>query len=579
MLRSSRVPLFACASFGLLLSASAAAMVQSGSTSRVTVTSSGDEVYWGGSAPSIAGDGSKICFTSFSDELVPGDTNQYDDVFVHDRTDGSVVRASVSSAGVEGNYPSENGSLSADGRFVAFESAANNLVPNDFNISRDIFVRDLVAGTTERVSVASNGAEVFGNNSHPSLSRDGRFVAFESTSSELVPEDHNGQPDVFVHDRVAGTTVCVSVNSNGREGHQQSAAGQISADGRFVVFASLADNLVSNDKNGSWDIFVHELQTGQTTRASVSSSGAESIGVSFDPSISADGRVVAFHSAAKTLVPGDTNDQLDCFVHDRLTGVTERVSVNSAGKQGRADSIRPALSADGRYVAFQSLSKDLVSVPTGKNWSVYLHDRQTGLTTLESVSSEGVTGELNSSSAELSADGRYVCFTSAGIGIVPADENGSIDVFARDRLGCTATVATYCTASATSVAGCMASMASSGAPSLAAGAGFTLSSGAIPGAGLGFLRFGVAGSSALPLGTLGGQLCVDTPSFALPPKATGGTLGVCNGSLGYTLAEMIASHPGVILPGSTVHASFLLRDRANPDGFATSNGIWFQVCP
>jgi Tol biopolymer transport system component len=579
MASSSRVPLFACASLGLLLSASAAALAQSGSTSRVTVTSSGDEVYWGGSAPSIAGDGSKICFTSFSDELVPGDTNHWDDVFVHDRTDGSVVRASVSSTGVEGNFASANGSLSADGRCVAFESAANNLVPNDNNFSRDIFVRDLVAGTTERVSVASSGAESFGNSSHPSLSSDGRLVLFESSASLLVPDDLNGQSDAFVHDRQTGATVRVSVNSNGREGNLQSAAGQISADGRIVAFASFADNLVSHDKNGSWDVFVRDLQTGQTSRASVSSSGAESTGVSFDPSISADGRFVAFHSVARTLVSGDTNGQIDCFVHDLSTGLTERVSVSSAGKQARAESINPALSADGRYVAFQSLSKDLVSVPTGKIWSVYLHDRQTGLTTLESVSSAGVTGELNSSAAGLSADGRYVCFTSAGIGIVPGDENGYMDVFVRDRIGCTATVSTYCTASATSVAGCMASMASTGAPSLAAGAGFTLSSGAIPGAGLGLLRFGVTGSSALPLGTLGGQLCVDTPSYALPPKATAGTLGACDGGLGYTLAEMIASQPGVILPGSTVHASFLLRDRANPDGFATSNGIWFQVCP
>jgi len=509
---------------------------------------------------------------------VRGDSGHYD-IFVHDRSDGSIVRASVTSAGLESNGTNEYPHLSGDGRYVAFESTADNLVPGDTNQSRDVFVRDLVAGTIERVSIDSSGLESAGNSFKPRISDDGRWVVFESVSSHLVPGDENGWTDVFVRDRQAGTTVRASVNSSGREGNHVSMHPRISADGRYVLFASKADNLVSDDTNFTWDVFLRDLQTGQTTRVSVGSGGVEGNRQSYGSSISDDGRYVAFDSYATNLVPGDSNDQEDCFVHDRLTAATTRVSVDSAGGQARTDSRAPELSADGRLVVFQSEAKDLVPVPSGKSWAVYLHDRETGVTTLESVSSSGVTGQRDSRDASMSADGRYLTFMSSGNVLVPDDLNGLIDVFARDRLGCTSTVVSFCVASSTSLPGCTASMTSTGTASLAAGAGFSLASGAIPGGGTGVLRFGVAGSSRLPLGTLGGLVCVDTPSFALPPKATGGTFGACDGSLGYTLAEMIASQPGVILPGSTVHASYLLRDRANPDGFATSNGIWFQVCP
>src|SRR5947209_1614213 len=259
----------------------------------------------------------------------------------------TTVRVSVASDGTEGNDVSLGSALSADGRFVAFDSAATDLVAGDTNGVSDVFVHDRQTGTTERVSVASDGAQ--GNGSSglvtfafpPALSADGRFVAFVSFATNLVASDTNGATDVFVHDRQTGTTERVSVASDGTEGNAASAGATLSADGRFVAFHSAATNLVAGDTNGTNDVFVHDRQTGTTERVSVN-------GFSAGPALSADGRFVAFHSTATNLVAGDTNGATDVFVHDRQTGTTERVSVASDGTQGNDASSYPALSADGR---------------------------------------------------------------------------------------------------------------------------------------------------------------------------------------------------------------------------------------
>src|SRR6266567_3491186 len=245
----------------------------------------------------------------------------------------TTVRVSVASDGTEGNDVSMGSALSADGRFVAFDSAATDLVAGDTNRVSDVFVHDRQTGTTERVSVASDGAQ--GNGSSgllsfafpPALSADGRFVAFVSFATNLVASDTNGATDVFVHDRQTGITERVSVASDGTEGNAASAGAALSADGRFVAFHSTATNLVAGDTNGKTDVFIHDRQTGITERVSVASGGTEGNGFSAEPALSADGRFVAFHNTATNLVAGDTNGKTDVFVHDRQTGTTERVSV------------------------------------------------------------------------------------------------------------------------------------------------------------------------------------------------------------------------------------------------------------
>jgi len=295
---------------------------------------------------------------------------------VHDRQTGTTERVSVATEGTQGDQASYGPSISADGRFVAFESYAANLVNGDTNGKFDEFVHDRQTGTTERVSVASDGTE--GNNGslrRPSISANGRFVAFESTASNLVIGDINGADDIFVHDRQTGTTEWVSIASNGTQGNENSFYPSISADGRFVAFQSNATNLVSGDTNVRQDVFVHDRQTGTTERVSITSNGIQGNNDSLVPSISADGRFVAFWSYASNLVSGDTNVYDDVFVRDRQTGTTQRVSVASGGTQGNNDSLNSSISADGQFVVFDSYASNLVSGDTNGTIDVFVHDQ------------------------------------------------------------------------------------------------------------------------------------------------------------------------------------------------------------
>ncbi len=327
---------------------------------------------------------------SLAANLVTGDTNGASDIFVHDRATGVTTRASVASDGSQGNGLSFfRPSISGDGRFVAFQSTASNLVPGDTNGTWDVIVHDNQTGTTDRISVASDGTEGWGGSGYPSVSSDGRFVAFGSIASNLVPGDTNSTWDVFVHDRQSGMTTRVSVAGDGSQANADSAYPSISSDGRFVAFESNASNLVAGDTNGLLDVFVHDRQSGSTTRIAVASTGTQPGADPANPSISADGRFVAFHSFSSSLVTGDTNSAWDVFVHDRLVGTTARISVASDGTEGSGDSANPFLSADGRFVSFRSLASNLVPGDTNSAYDFFLHDRLTGATTRISVGSGG----------------------------------------------------------------------------------------------------------------------------------------------------------------------------------------------
>jgi Tol biopolymer transport system component len=218
-------------------------------------------------------------------------------------------------------------------------------------------------------------------------------VAFSSLASNLVPVDANGTYDVFVRDRQSGTTELVSVDSNAVQGNGDSDVPAISGDGRFVAFTSFASNLVTGDTNGFGDVFVHDRQGGTTVRVSVDSTGEQGNGESgfLRPAISADGRFVAFHSLASNLVALDTNGTEDVFVHDRQSGTTERVSLDSAGVQGNNGSFSASLSANGRYVTFDSVATNLVPGDTNGSQDIFIHDRDaTGFTSICDPSVNGV---------------------------------------------------------------------------------------------------------------------------------------------------------------------------------------------
>jgi Tol biopolymer transport system component len=408
-----------------------------GTTELVSRDNAGNIANHDSDLPAISADGRFVAFRSLASNLVPGDTNGVKDVFVHDRQTGVTEIVSVDSDGKQADGRSDFPSMSADGRFVAFWSTAGNLVPGDINGVRDIFVHDRETGKTEIVSKDSTG--IIGNkaSNYPTISADGRFVVFESFADNLVPNDTNGTTDIFVHDRETGKTEIVSIDSDGNLGNSYSNEPAISADGRFVAFRSGAYNLVADDTNGIEDIFVHDRETGKTEIVSIDNDGKQSRGTSHWPSISADGRYVAFESRSYNLVPNDMNGMNDIFVHDRQTGKTEIVSIDSDGKQANDHSYEPTISADGRYVAFESRSYNLVPNDTNGETDVFIHDRKTGKTEMVSVDSKGnppsSTGECASDRPSISADGRFVAFVSGANDLVLDDTNVDVDVFVRDR--------------------------------------------------------------------------------------------------------------------------------------------------
>lgn len=422
-----------------------AMVAMAGETTRVSIASNGKQGNFGSYGSSLSADGRIVTFMSYADDLVLGDINNASDIFVYDRQTHQTTRVSVATDKLQGNGDSSSPSLSADGRYVAFMSFANNLVASDTNGIWDVFVHDRQTHKTSLISVDSSGLQA---NPHvgstiiafPSLSADGRFVAFYSEATNLVVGDTNNYPDIFIHDRLTHQTTRVSVGSNGMQGN--GGVGyffSISGDGRYVSFSSIASNLVNVDQNDEEDMFVHDRQTKQTERISINSIGIEGYKASYGPSsITPNGRYIAFSSKSPNFGVGDTNNDWDIFVRDRQTKQTSRVSVSTSGKQGNSSSWSPSISADGRMVAFWSSSTNMVVGDTNGHQDVFVHDRLTKETLPVSVDSSGVlgSGEQNGSIAfpQLSADGRYVTFVSDAVDLIIGDTNNAPDVFVRDRL-------------------------------------------------------------------------------------------------------------------------------------------------
>ncbi len=337
---------------------------------------------------------------------------------------------------VQPNGESSLASLSADGRYIAFTSEASNLVPDDHNGVMDVFVRDRVAATTVRVSVDSFGNEADGLSKAPCISADGRFVAFKSEATNLAPGDDNGFRDVFLHDRQTGETQMVSVAWHGGAPDGRSEEIMLSADGRYMAFTGWASDLVQGDDNDAPDIFVRDRLTARTRLVSRNAYGNQANDSCGEPFLSIGGRFLSFRSRASNLVPGDTNGAWDVFVLDRHTGAVDRVSVSSSGAQGNGDCRFSALSSDGRFVAYGSEASNLVPGDTNGAWDVFLRDRRTAQTGRVSVSSSGDQGDAGSyggNSSFVSPDGALVAFASDATNLVHGDNNRERDVFLHDR--------------------------------------------------------------------------------------------------------------------------------------------------
>lgn len=403
-------------------------------TTRVSVATGGQQSSGETWLSALSADGRYVAFESDAPDLVAGDTNGAADVFVHDRHTGVTTRVSVSTGGGQGSADSMEPSLSADGRFVAYSSYAPDLVASDINGVSDIFVHDRQTAMTTRVSVTTDGAEATGHSFLPSMSADGRHVSFWSAASNLVADDTNGGWDVFVHDRAPATTTRVSVGTGGVQGSGDTVSwwsSPLSADGALVTFTSEAADLVPDDTNEASDVFLHDRQAWVTTRVSVDASGAQGTDGSGCGSISADGRYVVFSSAASNLVPGDTNDSADAFLHDRLLRTVTRLSERTDGSQAAGSSIFAVISADGRHAAFTSTAS-LVDGDMNHAFDVFVHDRLARVTARVSVGPGATDGTGLSFFPTLSADGRIIAYASDARNLVADDTNETADVFVRE---------------------------------------------------------------------------------------------------------------------------------------------------
>ena len=386
--------------------------------------------------PWISGDGRYVAFDSDSAALVPGDTNRVRDVFVYDRDNGTLERVSQGAGGKQSNGDSQRPTLSAEGRYVAFWSAADNLIDNDTNTETDCFVHDRRTHETFRVDRGPDDAQANGDCARPVISGDGKLVAFESAATNLEKPgvlnkstDTNKARDVFLRDIEGGTTTRISVTSDGKQGTGESVRPSISSDGRYIAFQSDAP-LQADDTNEKTDVYLHDRGSGETTRVSIGPGGVEGGGGSFSPTMSADGMLISYWSNASNLVPDDTNKAGDVFVFDRSDGSTVRISLGAGDVQGDGMSSDPSMSPDGRYVAFWSGATNLVSDDTNAKRDIFLFDRETAAITRVSVADDGTQADGDSFSPNIGSGGDLVAFDSTARTLVPDDpKTKGSDVF------------------------------------------------------------------------------------------------------------------------------------------------------
>lgn len=566
---------------GALLASSAAAQF----TARLAVDSEGrrDSNFTRVSSRGLSADGRWLAFDSDDSQFFnPG-------VFLRDLQQGTTVPISVSQSG---QFRTGLGAtVSADGNVVAFLSFDDQLVPGDTNQTTDVFVWERWTGGVRRVSVDSFGDEASDASTQAVVSGDGSCVAFMSWAPDLVTGDQNGWLDAFVHHLTTGLTIRVSVGSNGQEGIGGCFVGggqcawpmtlDISYDGRVVAFDSWLKGLVPNDTDfGSLDVFTHDWFTGSTLRASEAYSGGTSDHWSWSPSISSDGRWVAFQSLSSNLIPnGGPGGTARVFARDVTTGVTSRIGVTAAGLH--ADGVWPVLSSSGRFVAFWSAEPNLIPDDTNGYSDLFLQDLTSGVTRIMSrgIGGAQVPAVVSFLQEFAVTDSGQLAFM-AGPGAIVGDLIGAnfYNVVLHDPQLRSNAVLGYCTAKTNSL-GCVPRMTVSGAPSSSAGLRFALLAENVRSHQSGMLLWSLS-QFAAPFA--GGTLCLGLPRRRTPPQDSGGDSPAadCSGSYDFYFDPAYVAGAG-LSAGDIVHAQYYSRDPgfAAPNNVGLSDAIRFIVLP
>ncbi|MCK6448583.1 MAG: hypothetical protein L6Q99_19500 [Planctomycetes bacterium] len=553
------------------------------STTRVSVWTSGLQGNNASGSACANDDGSQIAFSSAASNWIPGDTNFGPaDVFVYQRATGIVEHVSVSVNGTAANGDcalESSQALSADDRYVVFTSNATNLTTTPPFWPWQIYLRDRVAGVTTCVSTTPSGIPCNNTCRRASISADGTRVAFESNADDLVPGDTGHFTDVYVKDLTSGLIVRVSDSSPGVPASGNSGQAMLSRDGRYVVFASNAQDLVPGDTDLDYDIFRHDLVTGTTILVSVTDAGLNVVWDAMSPTVSADGNRIAWESRFP-YVAADLNGSEDIFLRDVLAGTTTRVSLSSLGTEGNFPSTDGRISADGRYVSFTTMADNLFSPDTNAADDAVRYDTSTGTLELVGVSSSGAQAAFGSTSYGHSADNSVALFTSFSKGLIPGDMNQAGDVFVRDFTAPDPLIVGYCTAKPSS-SGCVGEMSASGVASVAATSSFRLLAAGVPKNLNGIFFWGRE-----PLGApfLGGTLCVKPPLVRTAVSNTGSNNtfppSTCQGATTYDFTHADMALHGVT-SGETLYAQFWYRDPgySPPNNVALTNALTFFVGP
>lgn len=424
------------AMFGIVLTAGYnSAASAAGITDRISVSSAGEQGNLNSRFASLSADGRFAAFPSYASNLVANDKNAKSDIFLRDQRTGKTTRLSVAANGAEGNGDSLSTEISANGRYLVFNSSATNLVVGDTNNVTDLFIYDRLSGKLERV-LTSGGQQMNGGSYPTDISADGRFIGFASEANNLVPNDTNNSPDAFILDRSSGKIERVSIATDGTEAQSGTYYySLLSDDGRYVAFFSDSSNLVADDTNGVMDVFVRDRQKNTTTRISVDANGQEGNGDSYFPKFSSDGRFITFSSDAENLVPGDTNKHTDVFLYDQIAQQISLISHSYDGKPANGSSSYSHISADGRFISYNSNAGNLVvGDKNGTIYDAFIYDRKTDKTSLVSLGNKGQTSNGLSMNTSMTREGRSVAFFSEGTNLVDNDTNGIVDIFLRDRL-------------------------------------------------------------------------------------------------------------------------------------------------
>ena len=419
--------------FSLLFMLVLSSEVLSGTTDIVSISESGEQsngysVNWSLNN-ALSADGRLVVFKSAATNLHPLDNDAVYDIYVYDKATGKIDLVSQNGTNVKGNGNSSFPTISADGRYVAFKSESTNLIANDTDTISDIYVFDRKMSKIELVSVSSDGIKANHGSHGPMISADGNYVAFHSNASNLHPDDPNPIPDIYVYDRVNQVIELISRSVERSNGNSYRA--QISGDGKFVVFDSIATNLSPDDIDSYSDIYLFNRVDKTLELISKSNEGDPTVNAkgNLGPAISSNGKIITFYSYSTMLVPDDSDQFSDVFIYDINANEIELISRSNTDIKGNNTSLGPSISEDGRFVVFDSKASNLSEDDIDSGYDVYRYDRLNKSIELISKSTDGTKGNSSSRYSVVSGSGNSVMFSSTATNLVEVDENHQSDVF------------------------------------------------------------------------------------------------------------------------------------------------------